>query len=482
MDLTGAQVGAFEVWGRINEGGMSHVWLARHRELSIPVILKTLIEAREDGAARLRDEARLTARIPSHHVVHAVDVGVHEGVPYIAQEYIDGLDMAELDRRRRQTLGRGLPLWFVCSVAYQVADALHCAHQTGVLHRDVKPSNLFGSPQSGIRLGDFGIAVARNSGSQEAYGTLRFIAPETLHGAGATRKSDVCSLAATAFDLYYGRPPVPKVEDILNGATPTFPPPRSAEEAAFQHVLGCMLHRDPEQRPSLKAPLRHFGGLSRTLAPPVRPVQLGRARFQIGPVRVTCERGDIADIEVDGIVSSANDEMKMETGVGGALRRKGGQSIQDEALAGGRRALGECVATGAGTLPAKRILHAVAAWKEASCIARAMQRALLLAEELELRSIAVPAIGTGAAGVSAEACAYAAASAILQHVLLGGSRLREVRFVLLEEETLQIFVDELAGVLVGDQPNHEAPLGSASDPSLEETLHLDGMLTDPTLE
>jgi eukaryotic-like serine/threonine-protein kinase len=94
----------------------------------------------------------------------------------------------------------------------------------------------------------------------------------------------------------------------------------------------------------------------------------------------------------------------------------------------------------------------------------------------------VPAIGTGAAGVSAEACAYAAASAILQHVLLGGSRLREVRFVLFTEEILQIFVDELAGVLVGDQPNHEAPSGSASDPSLEETLHLDAILTDPTLE
>src|SRR5215470_4793691 len=128
MDLTGALVGAFEVWGRIGEGGMSCVWLARHRELGVPVILKTLIEGRDDGFARLRDEARLTARIPSARVVHAVDVGVHEGVPYIAQEYIDGLDMAELDRRRRQTLGRGLPLWFVCSVSYQVADALHCAH------------------------------------------------------------------------------------------------------------------------------------------------------------------------------------------------------------------------------------------------------------------------------------------------------------------------------------------------------------------
>src|SRR5205823_3773875 len=153
---------------------------------------------------------RITARIPSHRVVHAVDVGIHQGLPYLAQEYVDGLDMAELDRRRRQTLARGLPLWFVCSVAHQVAGALHCAHQTGVLHRDVKPSNLFGSPQSGVRLGDFGIAHARGAtcDGKESHGTLRFVAPETLRNAGATRKCDVYSLGATAFDLYYGSPPV----------------------------------------------------------------------------------------------------------------------------------------------------------------------------------------------------------------------------------------------------------------------------------
>src|SRR5215831_15043998 len=103
MDLTGAQVGWFEVWGPIGEGGMSRVWLARHRQLSVPVIIKTLRDPATDATfivtasgtsgteafARLRNEARLMARIPNPRVVRAVDVGTHEGCAYLAQEYVD---------------------------------------------------------------------------------------------------------------------------------------------------------------------------------------------------------------------------------------------------------------------------------------------------------------------------------------------------------------------------------------------------------
>lgn len=218
MELTGASFGVFEVWGRISEGGMSRVWLARHRELSTPVIIKTLRDtahpgsrAPEPGALgrtsivtadeaynRLRNEARLMARIPSPRIVRAVDLGVHEGCPYLAQEYVDGLDLAELDARRRTALGRGLPLWFVCHLVREVGDALHSAHQTGVLHRDVKPSNLFGAPQTGIRLGDFGIATTRDPRHATQSGTLRFLAPEALRGHSPSRGWDIYSLGSTA--------------------------------------------------------------------------------------------------------------------------------------------------------------------------------------------------------------------------------------------------------------------------------------------
>ncbi|HZF54575.1 MAG TPA: serine/threonine-protein kinase [Polyangiaceae bacterium] len=497
MELTGASFGVFEVWGRISEGGMSRVWLARHRELSIPVIIKTLRDSSgpgglgtepgssrrspsattSDAYTRLRNEARLMARIPSPRIVRAVDLGVHEGCPYLAQEYVDGLDLAELDARRRTALGRGMPLWFVCHLVREVGDALHSAHQTGVLHRDVKPSNLFGAPQTGIRLGDFGIATTRDPRHATQSGTLRFLAPEALRGHSPARGWDIYSLGATAFDLFYGRPPFTELGDILGDAPVKFPQATLAQEAYFQHVLARMLDRNPDRRfHSITLPMKLLGSLASALRPSLHAVPIGRGAYQLGPVRVVCTMGDIAKAEVDGIVNSAHDEMQMRTGVGDALRKKGGQIIEDEAMAGGRRALGECIATSAGALASRYVLHAVSAWREVSCIARTVQRALLTAEELGLRSLAIPALGTGASRVVPEASAYAAASALHQHVLLGGSRLREVRFVLYDRETLDLFIEALNGTFLADADYLDMGglLGTrAVEAGLDQTVNLD---------
>jgi serine/threonine-protein kinase len=462
MDLTAKTCGPYEVWGPISEGGMSRVFLARHKELAAPAILKTLLDT-GDAYARLRNEARLTARIPSSRVVRALDVGVYEDTAYLVEEYIDGIDLAELDRRRRAALGRSLPLWFVCSAVASVADGLESAHQTGVLHRDVKPSNIFGSPQTGMRLGDFGIATALGATGERGLGTLRFVAPEALRNEVPTRRWDVYSLGATAFDLYYGRTPFPDLRTILAGEPVVFPEPRRAEEAYFQHVVARMLERDPEKRtPNVKIARRMLGPLGRAMRPQLQGVPIARGDIQVGPLRVRCRLGDIATATTDGIVSSANDEMSMRTGVSDALRARGGDEIEDEARRGGGHALGECIATGAGALACKKVLHAVSAWKEASCIARASQRALLLAEELGLLSLAIPALGTGRAQVAREASAYATASALYWHVLLGGSRLREVTFVLFEQETYDLFVEELSNQFLGEGPELEDAYSSPS--------------------
>jgi len=473
MDLTAKTCGAYEVWGPISEGGMSRVFLARHQELSTPAIIKTLLDSSGDGYARLRTEARLTARIPSPRVVRALDVGIHEGTPYLVEEYVDGIDLAELDRRRRAALQRGLPLWFVCTVASAVADGLESAHQTGVIHRDVKPSNIFGSPQTGMRLGDFGIATAARAVGERSGGTLRFLAPEALRHAPPTRRWDVYSLGATAYDLCYGRPPYPDLERILAGGAVPFPPARRPEEAYFQHVLGRMLERDPEQRiPSVKHAHRLLAPLARALRPKLLGVPLAPGEIQLGPLRVSCRLGDVATAAVDGIVNSGHDDMWMRSGVGAALRVRGGREIEDEARSGGRRALGECIATGAGTLDCKMVLHAVSGWKEASCIGRASQRALLLAEELGLRTLAFPALATGKAQVARESSAYATASALYWHVLLGGSRLREVQFVLHDKETLEIYVEELSSVFLGDVELIEDTAEPQRDEAFDPTIDL----------
>lgn len=496
MDLTGATCGRYEVWGPIGEGGMSRVWLARHKHLAVPVILKTLRDFSEGAAVadgsegaeakggpfvRLRNEARMMARIPSARVVRAVDVGVHEGCPYLVQEYIDGLDLAELDSLRRRALRRGFPLWFVCLVTSDVADALHAAHLTGVLHRDVKPSNLLYSPQVGLRLGDFGIAVTRDVKDGLGSGTLRFIAPEALRGAVPSRRADIYSLGATAFDLLYGSPPFPELSDILTDKPAVFPEARSAEEAYFQHVLGHMLRRNPDDRShSARASERLLGSLARALKPKLPVIALGRGSYLIDRVKVTCVEGDIADAEADGIVNSANDELKMRSGVGDALRRRGGDAIEEEAMRQGPRALGECIATGPGDLRCKAVLHAVGAWREVSCIARTAQRAFLLAEDRGLRTLAFPALGTGVAKVAPEASAYAVASALRLHLMLGGSRIEEVRFVLYDRATLDLFVEQVSGVFLGEEETSVEQEGARDlDRALDETVRLDTSTNPP---
>jgi len=456
MLASGSRIRDYEVWGRLGGGGMSDVWLARHVVLAVPVILKTLRpeigSSAEDRLRRLVNEARLMARISCPYVVRALDVGTHEEVPYIVQEYVDGIDLNELDHARRSSLGLGLPLWFVCDAAAQIALGLQAAHQYGVLHRDLKPSNLFGSADGSVKLGDFGVAVPTQVSEKNlagSAGTLRFMAPEALRREPLDRRADVYGLGATVYDLRYGSPPFARANDVLDpGSVVRFPAPQSAEEAYFQHVLSRMLEKDRNRRyPDLTEPRRALAQLAQSTR---RPLWWSRPRagsLTLGGVRVSTEASDIALARVDGIVSSANWQLLMRTGVGESLRRAGGAEIEREAMVHGEQPLGACIATGAGSLGCRRVLHAVSAWEEASCIGRAMQRALLLAERLGLRSLAVPALGTGAARVTLEAAAQAQAAALHWHLSLGGSRLEEVRFVLYDEDRLRVFREVLESEL-----------------------------------
>src|SRR5262249_7805110 len=156
--------------------------------------------------------------VSSPQIVRALDAGrFPDGTPYLVQEYIDGLDLAELDARRRKSLGVGLPLWLGCHVLMGVCAGLRAAHQARASPRDLKPSNIFGAPETGIRLGDFGIAVARSEApAKEAAGTLRFMAPEQFENGPIGRFTDVWGAGATACDLRYGHPPFRSVTDVMN--------------------------------------------------------------------------------------------------------------------------------------------------------------------------------------------------------------------------------------------------------------------------
>jgi O-acetyl-ADP-ribose deacetylase (regulator of RNase III) len=462
----------YDVWGLLGEGGMSEVWLAKHEVLAAPVIVKTLKRTLRESdtqgaAARILSEARLMARVSSPRIVRALDAGRLQAdidgpsTPFLVQEYVDGLDLAELDRRRRASLGVGLPLWLVCFVMREILTGLRSAHQAGVIHRDLKPSNVFGEPETGIRLGDFGIAVARSEGRPpESAGTLPFMAPEQLRGAELGRYTDVWGAGATACDLRYGHSPFNSVGEILDDHSPPhLPMPASPAEAYFQDVIRRMLSKDVRHRPpDVIGPLAHFTMLTKALEPPTpTATRIAPGTLMLGRIKLQFVVGDIATAETDAIVSSANFELNMRTGVGEALRVRGGDEIEVAAQSGGEQPLGSCIRTKAGRLAAKHVFHAVSAWNEVSCVGRAFARALLLAEEHRCASIAAPALGTGAARVGIEACANAMMTTLRWHAMFGGMRIRELTVYLDSEAKRRVYQDVAEEVLGLIDTRHAGP-------------------------
>ncbi len=129
-------------------------------------------------------------------------------IPFWFRSTSTGFDLAELDRRRRRALQRPLPIWAVARFVAEAAEGLREVHQGGVVHCDVKPSNLFSSPQGAVKVGDFGVATAMGAGDDAAGGgTPWFMPPEQCRGRAVTARSDVYALGATAFALRYGEPP-----------------------------------------------------------------------------------------------------------------------------------------------------------------------------------------------------------------------------------------------------------------------------------
>lgn len=169
-------------------------------------------------------------------------------------------------------------------------------------------------------------------------------------------------------------------------------------------------------------------------------------KIHIGKGEISVIKGNIAEQETDGIVNAANNVLWMGSGVAGAIKQKGGVEIEQEAIARGPIAIGEVVATSAGTLKARRVLHAAVMGQDlhttADFIKSATLNSLKHAEAEGLGSISFPALGTGVGGFSMHHCASIMLGAAIGFMIDAG-KLREVRFVLFDDESLAIFETEL---------------------------------------
>jgi O-acetyl-ADP-ribose deacetylase len=173
--------------------------------------------------------------------------------------------------------------------------------------------------------------------------------------------------------------------------------------------------------------------------------------LSIPPITVTIVEGDITAQTVDAIVNAANNMLWMGSGVAGAIKKRGGSSIEWEAVKQGPIAKGDAIVTSAGTLPMRCVIHAAVMGPtlrtNADLIGRATRSALDRAREQQVASIAFPALGTGVGGFPIAECAKVMLQAVRDHAASQpATTVREVRFVLFGQEAFQTFVSAAEGL------------------------------------
>ncbi|MCA9266981.1 MAG: serine/threonine protein kinase, partial [Planctomycetales bacterium] len=262
----GDTIGPYRLERLLGAGGMGTVYLARHLTLDQPAAVKVLNldgSLNSQAIRRFRKEMETAGKLVHPHIVRALHAGDEQGVPYLAMEFVEGVDLSSV-------LAQHGPMnaATVAAIARQAAVALQHAHQAGVVHRDVKPSNLMLTPEGTIKLLDLGLALDRErqaaahqqlTRTGQALGTIDFVAPEQLEDPSRVdARADIYSLGATMFALLSGTAPwdhrhyaspAKQVADVLGGERPSLKNRRASSDDRLDSLVERMLHRDPRQRP-----------------------------------------------------------------------------------------------------------------------------------------------------------------------------------------------------------------------------------------
>jgi serine/threonine protein kinase len=259
----GLRLGAYEIDSLIASGSMAEVYRARDTRLDRRVALKVLVPGialDADRLARFAQEARATALLNHPNVVNIHDIGLHDGLPYVVSELLEGATL-------RDQLARGaLRVRVAVLQAIEIARGLAAAHDAGIVHRDLKPENIFVTVDGRVKILDFGLAKCRketlglppedSSKSTQPgviLGTVGYMSPEQVRGAAADHRSDIFSFGIMLHEMisgvapFHGESAIETLHAILKDDAPALAPV-SACSPELELVVRRCLEKKPEAR------------------------------------------------------------------------------------------------------------------------------------------------------------------------------------------------------------------------------------------
>jgi len=255
LELEGDQIDDYSILETLGEGTYSRVYKARHNDFSDLVALKLLKQETKDPEmlARTRREIEIGLELNHPNVVKLFGFGTYLGSPYIVTEFVPGRSLEEVLSREG-----AFPLGRACHVIEQLASGLEHAHSKGVVHRDLKPGNLFLSEQDQVKILDFGLARILESEQKltktgQALGTPIYMSPEQIRGKAGVA-SDYYSVGIIFFEMLTGRPPFhgTNAMQILSSHTFTVPPALTEMKPEIPReisdLVAALLLKRPEKR------------------------------------------------------------------------------------------------------------------------------------------------------------------------------------------------------------------------------------------
>jgi tetratricopeptide (TPR) repeat protein/predicted Ser/Thr protein kinase len=254
--------GDYELLDEIARGGMGVVYRARQLSLNRPVALKMIAAGQLATAASVRrfhTEAEAAARLDHPHIVPIYEIGEYEGQHYFSMKLIEGGTLADVSRKSKAQSPESLEA--AARLIGTVAHAVHYAHQRGILHRDLKPTNILLDEQGEPHITDFGLAKLAEDDSSltmsaAILGTPAYMAPEQASGGAKqlTTAADIYSLGAVLYEMLTGQPPFLAATPVetLRQACEQEPPPPTRLNPQVDRDLGtiCLkcLNKDPQKR------------------------------------------------------------------------------------------------------------------------------------------------------------------------------------------------------------------------------------------